>query len=65
MMIKEPVDFLKVVEDIKKNEQEQRKKAFKQIGDFYLELIEAGFTMEEAMAYMAALSKPPPSNEKK
>jgi hypothetical protein len=52
---KEPIDFLKVIEGIKKSESEQLKEACKQTRVLYLELIEAGFTMLEAMAFIAAL----------
>jgi len=38
----------------------ERKKAFKTIREFYLNLREAGFTMEEAMAFMVAASRNPP-----
>jgi hypothetical protein len=49
------IDFLKVVESIKENETAEKKEAFKQLRFFYLELLEAGFTMEEAMAFLAFL----------
>jgi hypothetical protein len=60
---KSPIDFLKVIEGIKKSEIEQIKEAFRQMRIMYLELIEAGFTMEEAMAFMAAMMRQnqPPS----
>jgi hypothetical protein len=61
---KEPIDFLKVVEGMKKNQTAAEKEAFKQLRLFYLELLEVGFTMEEAMAYLAALTRNS-SNEKK
>jgi hypothetical protein len=55
--IKEPIDFLKAIEGIETNKKEKLKEALKQLRFFYLELIEAGFTMQEAMAYLAALTK--------
>ena len=55
--IKNPIDFLKVVEGIKKTETEQTKEAFKALRTVYVEMLEAGFTMDEAMAYMAALTR--------
>jgi hypothetical protein len=58
------IDFLKVVEGIKENQTVTKKEAFKQLRFFFLELLEAGFTMEEAMAYLAALTRNS-SNEKK
>ena len=56
---KEPIDFLKVVEGIKKTEAKQLKEAFRQLRILYLEMIEAGFTKNEAIAYIAAMTKPP------
>jgi DNA-directed RNA polymerase delta subunit len=53
---KEPIDFLKVIEGIETNKKEELKEALKQLRTFYLELIEAGFTMQEAMAFLAALT---------
>jgi hypothetical protein len=61
---KAPIDFLKVVEGIKKDQATAQKEAFKQLRIFYLELLESGFTMEDAMAYLAALTRNL-SNEKK
>jgi hypothetical protein len=55
--IKEPIDFLKVIEGIEMSKEEELKEALKQTRFFYLKLIEAGFTMQEAMAYLAALTK--------
>jgi hypothetical protein len=37
--------------------EEELKEAFKQMRHLYFGLIEAGFTMQEAMAYLAALTK--------
>jgi len=54
---KAPIDFLKVVEGIKKDEVAAMKEAFKAIRTIYLEMIEAGFSMEEAMVYIAALTR--------
>jgi DNA-directed RNA polymerase delta subunit len=62
---KKPVDFLKVVEGIKKTAEAERKEAFKQIREFYLELIENGFTMDEAMAFIAALTRQSNDGSKK
>jgi hypothetical protein len=61
---REPIDFLKVIEGIKKSEMEQLKEAFKQARVIYLEMIEAGFTMEEAMTFIAALTKQTNNKEK-
>jgi hypothetical protein len=55
---KEPFDFLKLIAEV------ELKAAFKQMRLLYLGLIEAGFTMQEAMAYLAALTRNP-SNDKK
>ena len=52
-----PNDFLKVVEGIKITEYEQTKEAFKAIRAIYVQMLEAGFTMDEAMAYIAALTR--------
>jgi hypothetical protein len=61
---KEPDYFRKVFEEIEKNKKEAEKKEnFKQLREFYLGLIEAGFTMEEAMTFMAAIAKSSPGNE--
>jgi hypothetical protein len=60
---KKPVDFLKAVEGIKKTQEVEMKEGFRQLRKFYLELLEAGFTMKEAMAYLAALTNPQ-SNKK-
>jgi hypothetical protein len=54
---KEPIDFLKLVEGMKMSQEAQLKEALKQTRYFYLELIEAGFTMDEAMAFLAALTR--------
>jgi hypothetical protein len=54
---KEPIDFLKVIQGTEKNKAEELKKAFKQARLLYLGLLEAGFTMEEAMVYLAALTR--------
>ena len=59
-----PVDFLKIVEGMKKTQEVEAKEGFRQLRKFYLELLEAGFTMEEAMAYLAALTKPQPDEQK-
>jgi hypothetical protein len=58
------IDFLKVVEGMKRNKDAEKEESFKQLRTFYLELIKAGFTMEEAMAFLAALIRDS-SNEKK
>jgi len=54
---KAPIDFLKVIEGIKADEKTQLKEAFKQTRTLYLELLDAGFDMIEAMAFIAALWK--------
>jgi hypothetical protein len=56
---KSPIDFLKVVEGIRADEKAQSKEAYKQMRLLYLELIEAGFDMIEAMAFIAAMCRPP------
>lgn len=61
---REPVDFLKVVEGIKADQMTLRKQALKEMRDFYLALIEAGFSLEEAMAFIAALVKTPQEGNK-
>ena len=48
-------DFLKVVEGIKKEKEVSEKEAFKALRKFYLELLEAEFSMEEAMSFLAAI----------
>jgi hypothetical protein len=59
-----PIDFLKVVDGIKENQTAATKEAFKQLRFLYLELLEAGFTMEEAMVYLSSLTRNS-SNDKK
>jgi len=54
---KNPIDFLKAVEGIKKTEEAEKKEAFKQIRGVYLDLLDAGFDMIEAMAFIAAMCK--------
>jgi hypothetical protein len=54
---KEPIDFLKVIKGVEKNKKEELKEACKQMRVLYLELINAGFTTAEAMAYLVALTK--------
>jgi hypothetical protein len=61
---KEPVDFLKVLNGIEKNKEAELREAFKQLRLMYLNLLEAGFTMEEAMAYLAALTRGPDGEKK-
>jgi hypothetical protein len=61
---KEPIDFLKIVEGIKKSEAEQLKEDFKKLRLLYLEMIEAGFTMLEAMTYIAVLTRSTNEKEK-
>jgi hypothetical protein len=56
-MSDKPIDFLKVVEGIKENQTATTKEAFKQLRFLYLELLEAGFTMEEAMTYLSSLTR--------
>jgi hypothetical protein len=51
------IDFLKVIKGIEIDKEKKLKDAFKQMRFLYIELIKAGFTMQEAMAYLAALSK--------
>jgi hypothetical protein len=58
------IDFLKVVEGIKNDQATAQKEAFKQLRIFYLKLLESGFTMEEAMAYLAALTRNLSNEEK-
>ena len=55
--VKEPIDFLKVIEGVKATKEEETKEAFKQLRFMYLELLNADFTLEEAMAFLAALIK--------
>jgi hypothetical protein len=54
---KAPIDFLKVVEGLNENKTAVTKEAFKQLRLLYLELLEAGFTMEEAMTYLSSLTR--------
>jgi hypothetical protein len=56
---KEPLNFLKLVEGIRADEKAQLKEAYKQMRVLYLDLIEAGFDMIEAMALIAAICRPP------
>jgi hypothetical protein len=60
---KEPIDFLKVIQGIEKNKAEELEEAFKQARLLYLGLIEAGFTMEEAMTFLATLTRGSPNKE--
>jgi hypothetical protein len=62
---KKPVDFLKVVEGIRKSKEEETKEGFKVMRDFYLQLREADFSMEEAMAFNAALAQKKNKEEQK
>jgi len=48
---------------MKKAEEEQRKEAFREMRQFYLYLREAGFTMEEAFAFMVAAGRNPPKED--
>jgi hypothetical protein len=57
--MKEPIDFLEVIDGIKKNQEAELKEAFKQMRIMYLEMIKAGFTAEEAIIYLAALTRQP------
>jgi len=63
-MDKKTIDFLKVVEEIKKTEIQEMKEGFQLLRNMYLELRDAGFTMEEAMSFIAALCKPPPNGDR-
>jgi len=56
-----PLDYLKKV--ISEQERVEMKKAFKQAREVYLELMDAGFTMFEAFAFMAALTRQPPEGD--
>jgi hypothetical protein len=61
--MEKPIDFLKVIEDIEKTKEAELKQAFKQMRIVYLEMIEAEFTADEAMMYLAALTKQPSSTK--
>jgi hypothetical protein len=52
-----PINFLKVIEGEKKNQEANLKEAFKQMRIIYLEMMEASFTAEDAMTYLAALTR--------
>jgi hypothetical protein len=60
---KEPIDFLKLVEGMKMSQEAQLKEALKQMRFLYLEMIEAGFTMAEAMTYLAVLTSQKPEEK--
>jgi hypothetical protein len=61
---KNPIDFLKVIEGVKKSQEAELKEAFKQMRIVYLEMMEAGFTADEAMTYLAALTRPSSKEDK-
>jgi hypothetical protein len=54
---KEPIDFLKEIKAIEMSNEEKLEGELKQLRGIYLKLIKSGFTMQEAMAYLAALTK--------
>jgi hypothetical protein len=57
---KNPMEFFnkatKILDDAVKNvERQQRIQGFKDIRETYLDMIEAGFTMDEVMSFFAAM----------
>ena len=57
---KNPMDFFnnakKIIDDAaKKVEREQRIQGFKDMKETYLDMIEAGFTLDEVMSFFAAI----------
>jgi hypothetical protein len=64
MKMKESFDFLKTIKGIEMdNEKKKLKESIKKIREFYLELIEAGFSSQEAMAFIAIMKKGNTDNE--
>jgi hypothetical protein len=53
-----PAEYFKKIID-----REELISAYRQLRGMYLQLIEAGCTMQEAMAYLAALSRSEPNGE--